>query len=221
VGASFDAYIASLVHWSAKEYRSREAEHHIIEYACWEARAGEVSESASAYMDAMLEDSVSESGSSEQKKLPNPRQILILILKSYFFVSDTFVLKVAPAVNVSTEKLQSMIDQLRAMRSVRDANIRKAQERLHCEYYRCLAYQKRLNALDKGTAMQTKVTGRIKRARERYKLLKERLASIGTEASNRQVAEVLGIPKGTVDSTMYAIKQKMKLGLYDGIVKNN
>jgi hypothetical protein len=202
-----------MVHWSAKEYRSREADHHVTEYACWEARAGEVAEYEPAYTDVTLEDSGK--GKSEQKKLPNPRQILILLLKSYFFVSEDFITRVAPSIGMSPEKLQCLIDKLRAMRFDRDEEIRDIQERLHCEYYRSLSYQKRLDAQAEGSAMRAKMTGRLERTRARYKSMKERLANIGTEASNRQIAEVLGIPKGTVDSTMHAIKQKMKDGLYE------
>jgi DNA-directed RNA polymerase specialized sigma24 family protein len=212
VGASFDAYIASVVHWSAKEYRSREADHHVTEYACWEARAEEVAEREPAYMDVRLE----ESGKTmpEQKKLPNPRQILILLLKSYFFVSDDFITRVAPYMDISPEKLLCMIDKLRMMRFDRDEEIRDVQERLHCEYYRCLSYQKRLNAQPEGSSMQAKMEGRLERARMRYKIMKERLMGMGTEASNRQIAEVMGIPKGTVDSTLHAIKEKIKRGIY-------
>jgi DNA-directed RNA polymerase specialized sigma24 family protein len=212
VGASFDAYIASVVHWSAKEYRSREADHHVTEYACWEARAGEVAESEPTYMEITLEDSGN--GKPEQKKLPNPRQILILLLKSYFFVSEDFIRRVAPSIGMSVEKLQCLIDKLRAMRFDRDEEIREIQERLHCEYYRSFSYQKRLDAQAEGSAMQAKMTERLERTRAHYKSTKKRLANIGTEASNRQIAEVLGIPKGTVDSTMHAIKQKMKNGIY-------
>ena len=39
MGSSFDAYITSLVHRAAKEYRCRETDHYVTEYTCWQARA--------------------------------------------------------------------------------------------------------------------------------------------------------------------------------------
>jgi DNA-binding CsgD family transcriptional regulator len=38
--------------------------------------------------------------------------------------------------------------------------------------------------------------------------MKKRLAGLRLDASNRQVAEILRIPKGTVDSALYSIKKK-------------
>jgi hypothetical protein len=209
VGSSFDAYIATILRWSAKKYKALETDNHVIEYACWEARAEEVAESEPAYMDVLLEDSAAP----EQKKLPNPRQILILTLKSYFFMTEDFISQIAPAIGMTPEKLWDMIDELRLMRYERDEKIRKAQWRLHRTYYRCFCYQKRLGAAAESTMMLTKLTKRLERSRSRYKAMKERLDSIPKEASNRQVAEVLGIPKGTVDSTMHAIKQKIARGI--------
>jgi hypothetical protein len=50
---------------------------------------------------------------------------------------------------------------------------------------------------------------RLERARKRYKAMRKRLGGIRMNASNRIVAEVLGIPKGTVDSGLFAIKNHL------------
>ncbi|MCL2068640.1 MAG: hypothetical protein FWH00_01955, partial [Oscillospiraceae bacterium] len=42
LGSSFDSYITGIIHNAAKEYRSREAEQNLTEYACWQARAEEM-----------------------------------------------------------------------------------------------------------------------------------------------------------------------------------
>jgi hypothetical protein len=41
--------------------------------------------------------------------------------------------------------------------------------------------------------------------------MRERLAAIKIEASNRQVARVLNVPKGTIDSSLFALKRKWDL----------
>jgi DNA-directed RNA polymerase specialized sigma24 family protein len=38
--------------------------------------------------------------------------------------------------------------------------------------------------------------------------MKKRLGKMRTAASNRMIAEVLGVPLGTVDSSLYAIKNR-------------
>jgi DNA-directed RNA polymerase specialized sigma24 family protein len=42
--------------------------------------------------------------------------------------------------------------------------------------------------------------------------MRRRLRSIRLDPSNRQVAEVLGVPKGTIDSNLYAVKSKWRTG---------
>jgi DNA-directed RNA polymerase specialized sigma24 family protein len=207
LGSSFDAYICSIVHWSAKEYQSREADHHVTEYACWEARAEEESaanEGASVYRDT----------EENFKPVSNPRQVLVLLLKSYFFVSDDFITRVAPALCVSPEALTGMVDKLRELRADRETEIRDLQEQLHVQYYRSVAYQKQLESIPEGAARLETMNGRLERARARYANIKQRLATINREPSNSQIATVMGIPKGTVDSTLYAIKQKARRGVY-------
>jgi DNA-directed RNA polymerase specialized sigma24 family protein len=208
VGSSFDAYICSIVRWSSKEYRSRETDHRITECACWEARAEEdlaTGECTPVYMEA--EESF--------EPVKNPRQVLILLLKSYFFVSDDFIARVAPAIGVSPDKLTLMVDKLRELRGERESEIRDLQEQLHCQYYRCVAYRKQLESLAETAARRETMQGRLERAQMRYASIKKRLAAINRDASNSQIARVLDIPKGTVDSTLYAIKQKALRGVYE------
>jgi hypothetical protein len=199
-GASFDAYIGALVHWSAREYRTREAEHKITEYACWKAKAEEltVHNPEPEYSEIRV----------PVQPFPNPRQVLILLLKSYFYVSEDFLSRAAPALGMGKEKLRQLVDELRKLRLRRDEEIRGLRERIFCQYYRCLAFEKKLDLLPKGSVHYSRMEGRVLRARTRLAAMKTRLASMRMEATNRQIAEVLGIPKGTVDSSLHSIKQK-------------
>jgi DNA-directed RNA polymerase specialized sigma24 family protein len=201
-GSSFDAYIRSIVHWSAREYRFREADHHITEYACWDAQA----------MDMMACGPEPEYSENPPvfKPVPNPRQVLILLLKSYYFISEDFISRIAPAIGVKKEKLLLLIDELRKRRLERDEEIRTLQERIHTQYYRCLTLTKRINAAPEGSVFRERMEQCRDRAKIRLEKMRKRLAAIRLEASNRQVAEVLGVPKGTVDSNLHAIKSKWK-----------
>jgi hypothetical protein len=50
----------------------------------------------------------------------------------------------------------------------------------------------------------------LEKSKLRIKALRKRLGAIRLDATNRQVAEILGVPKGTVDSSLYAIKSRQK-----------
>jgi hypothetical protein len=201
-GASFDAYVASLIRWSIQEYRARETDHRVTENTCWKTQAAEM-EVHSAEPVYMEPEPVYDTA-------PNPRQLLVLLLKSYHYVSDDLLRRIAPAVGIEAEKLGNMLEELREMRLNREDEIRGLQERIHCQYYRCLVFERRMALAVEGSAKHERMKGCLERARRRLAAMRKRLSSIKVEASNRQVANVLGVPKGTIDSSLYAIKNKWK-----------
>ena len=202
LGLSFDAYITGMVNSAVKEYRCREADHNVTEYVCWRARAE----------DNMLLESEPEYLEGHNNSIPddiNPRQILFLLLKSYFFVSEEFVKRVSLTIGMNPGLVMGLIDELRQRRSKKEAAIMSLRERIHCQHYRCLAYQKRMTIAQPDTDYHEKMRYRLERAQKRYYSMKKRLAGMRMSASNRMIAEVLGIPRGTVDSSLFAIKNRL------------
>ena len=199
MGSSFDAYVTSLIYSASKEYRCREAEHRVTEYVCWQARAEEMAacESGNEYLEEQQEISIPEG--------IKPRQVLLLLLKSYYFVSDEFVKRVAPAIGMKSEEIQTMVDEVKKLRSQKDTEILDMRERLYCQHYRCLTYQKRMENAQPGTVYYERMKGRFERAKRRFTTMRKRLGGMRLDASNRMIAEVVGIPKGTVDSGLFAV----------------
>ncbi|MDR0375961.1 MAG: hypothetical protein LBH85_09635, partial [Treponema sp.] len=100
-GSSFEAYLASLLFWSAHEFFSSEIEHAITEQACWEARAGEiVCEEEQGYLVEKRRPFKNKTG-----KKVKANEIMVLLLKSYSFVSEDFLERIAPVVGVKAEEL--------------------------------------------------------------------------------------------------------------------
>jgi hypothetical protein len=203
IGSSFDAYMTSLVHGASREYRSREMEHDFTEGACWEAKAEEMS--------------VHESECEYKKKkkkvsLPDeikPKQILFLLLKSYYFLTDDFVEKTAAAIGMDSQLIWDMIDRLKVLCSDKESEILSLRERIHCQHYRCMVYQKRLISSPKGSIYHERIENQFLRARKRFYTMKKRLGGIRMTVSNKMIAEVMNVPKGTVDSGLYTIKKKL------------
>jgi DNA-directed RNA polymerase specialized sigma24 family protein len=203
LGASFDAYIGSMVRWTAREYRSRQADHRATEYACWLAKAE----------DMMVHSPEPEYPSAKPAPaFTNRRQILILLLKSYHFVSDDFLARVAAAIKMELEEVRRMVEELRDRRHKREEEIEGLRQRIHCQYYRCICFERRLGALREGSVLHGKMAERLVRAKTRLGGMKRRLGHLRFDATNRQIAEVLNIPKGTVDSNLYALKAKWRDG---------
>jgi hypothetical protein len=201
-GSNFDAYIGALINWSSREYHTREADHWVIEKAVWDARAREMTAGD-------REPDYLEPGPAP-KPVSNPRQVLMLLLKSYHFVSDDFAARAAPALGMPKEKLFRLICDMRQQRARREEEIQGLRERIHCQYYRCVSYERRMYAAPEGSLKQATMARYLENGKKRLASMRRRLSRIRLDASNNQVAQVLKIPKGTVDSSLAILKARMK-----------
>jgi DNA-directed RNA polymerase specialized sigma24 family protein len=212
-GASFDNYITSIIHWSAKEYRSKETAHYMTEFACWKAKAEET-------LVCSDEPEYDRSPTAPLKGIASPQQIVMLLLKSYYFVSDDFLNRIAAGVGMEKETIRNMVDEMRRKRTEREQEIRDLQEKIQRQYYRYLSLQHRLTSAFPGTAYHQKLKDRLERAKKRFASMRKRLEGIRADATNRQVAEIMHIPKGTVDSSLHTVKAKWRIKKEGGYSKN-
>lgn len=201
-GSSFDAYIASLVRWSIKEYRSREADMRVFEGAYWTARSEDAACDEEAEYDELC--------SAPAPAVGSKRQILILALKCYLHVSPDFSARIARALDMEQGALKNLMDRVAEKRARRDLEIHGLTERIAAQFYRCIAYENRWAAAPEGSAHRAEMQRRLEKARGRLQSMRRRLAGCRLEASNKIIAEVLGIPKGTVDSNLHSLKWKWK-----------
>ena len=208
-GASFEAYMCSVICMSAKEYRKRKADNSIAEYTTWAVRTSE------RYVHEEEQEYTTDGGNVQTaieltSRARNPKQLLILTLKCYCHVSEDFLDRIAARIGIAKEELREMTARLQSIRAKRDEKIRSMRERVHCQFYRCMVYEKKLELLttadNKIAALKMKE--RLEKARRRLEAMRRRLAGISSNATNNQIAEVTGLSKGTVDSSLYNLKMK-------------
>jgi len=199
-GASFDSYLGTLIKWASIEYRAHEADCNALESACWKARSQEiVAETEAEYM--------YDGGGFQPRK--NPRQVLMLTLKCCSYVSDDFSKRIAGAIGMKEECLHSLLDELRKKNAIREERLRTLEERCAAQYFRCVAFEGRLKAAPEGSAHKADMEQRLEFAKRRLSSMRRRLAHTLKEATNKEIAETLGIPKGTVDSCLFAAHRSM------------
>ncbi|MDR2518902.1 MAG: hypothetical protein LBD13_05750 [Spirochaetaceae bacterium] len=206
-GASFEAYVLSKLYWAAKGCRPRELSRSAAEGVFWKDRALEARERQGEYSEALPGETL-EIG--KNKPLSSPRQLLFLALKSYLYVSDEFISRMAPVIGIEPGRLADMIDTLRSMRLKQDTERQALTERIESQHYRCVLYAEQVKSAPAGSPSRERAESRLAKAEKRREAMRRRRAAMGANATNRQIAEVLGIPKGTVDSNLYALKQKFK-----------
>jgi DNA-directed RNA polymerase specialized sigma24 family protein len=198
-GSSFETYIGSMVRMTAKEFRSRNARAYLAESAAW----------MSAFPDMYTSEEAPEYGHIEEEISPNfthPRQLLILILKCCCYVSDDFLERAAPRMGIPGEELNRMVSSLRKLRAKREQYLADLQEKANYQFYRCIYYEKRLKALPENSIAFQRIKSKLKRGRDRLASMRERLAKSLPDPSNHQIAKLLGISKGTVDSVLYRLR---------------
>jgi DNA-directed RNA polymerase specialized sigma24 family protein len=207
-GSSFEKYIGSMIRLTAKEYRSRQIRDYFAESAAWITQVPEmnVREEAPEY---------NEFGTLEIKEaadlseiLKTPRQLLILILKCCNYISPDLLERITPKLDISCEVLNEMIGNLTEQRKKRETEAKLLRERANCQFYRCILYEKKLKTLAEGSNAAIRAQGRLERSRNRLNKMRKQLAKMRFDPSNYQIAKLLGITKGTVDSVLYNIKSR-------------
>jgi DNA-directed RNA polymerase specialized sigma24 family protein len=209
-GASFDSFISTVLRKSAKEYRTRTKTRSITEYSAWSIQVPELyaREEIPSYSYEMQKNSLSMLFKKNMRR-KNPKQLLMLILKCYYHVSDDFLERVACHTGVNKKELKALVEKLRKKRSKREDHIYRMKERVYCQFYRCIVYEKRLRYLNDNSIAHLRLKAKLEKARQRLEKMRERISKIRTDATNREVAEVVGISKGAVDSGLHNLKTKL------------
>ena len=204
-GASFETYIGALVRMTAKEYRVRLIRDYTEESAAWVTQIPDMyaCEHEPDYDEQVTETPV---------KLRNPRQVLILILKCYSYISMDFLEKIAPSLGIEMETLCAMIARLQKQREKHEEELMLLREKVNNQLFRCILCEQNLRAMAEDHIAVQRLKDQLRRRRSRLLKTRKRLARMHTDPSNLQIAEILGITKGTVDSVMYKLRGRRTKG---------
>ncbi|MDR2097344.1 MAG: hypothetical protein LBP37_02365 [Spirochaetaceae bacterium] len=203
VKSSFDAYMASMIRFSYQDYRDR--------------KRRRVAEENNYYKTAESEAAVCDPEADYEKKemlsgnyqIGEPNYILLVLLKSYYYVSDELLSKAAPVIGIEPEILGKMVDTLRCLQFKKIERLQKLIRYTHCLYYRCIKYEGLLAEKAENWPLRNVFSRRLEHGRQRLFTMRERLKSTRIEATNNDLAKVLGVPKGTIDSRWTLIKSKL------------
>ena len=99
-----------------------------------------------------------------------------------------------------------MVDQLKQMHEKRATDIAALREKINSQFYRCILYEKKLQTVMPDSAIAQRLRKNLKAGRDRLERTRRKLARSRIDPSNAQIAELLGISKGTVDSVLYNLR---------------
>jgi len=205
-GSSFDAYIHDRVNWGILDFKIESAERKTVESAYWTERSCEViCEPEEEYC------RVEESAASRPAPaivLNNPKQVLALALKCCFFVSDDFCEKIAPSLKIDARELRQKMERLRVVAAERAIRRRVLEERAATLYYRSVVLAAKLASAPEDSKRRSHCELSLNATRKRLESVRSRIGRIRLDASNREIAAELGVPKGTVDSGLYFLRRR-------------
>jgi len=208
-GASFDAYINSIVHMAAREYKEMEARNYHAELAAWITQLPDMFD---LEMESGNHDLQDGSGIPDDSRAArNARQLLILVLKCCHYFDESFLESVSGRVGMDSRILHHMIEVLKVCRKHREdgaENLRSLANRQLC---RCIFYETTLQATDTtNSVMIDRINTRLEYSRRNLEKTRGRLSRMHLDPSNAMIAELLGISKGTVDVSLHALKEHWK-----------
>ncbi|GMO21076.1 MAG: hypothetical protein Pg6A_08030 [Termitinemataceae bacterium] len=199
-GVTFEAFIYSTMRFNFREYLSRHARRMETEQSFW----SDVAKDTPYYEESLFEGEESMSPIRKTHK----KQSLMVFLKCYHAVSDSMIKRMSSYLGMREESLRAMIDELRKERCEIELSFNELRERCKAQYYRCMNYERRLDRVERGSAAFGILFKRLTGHRERLLRMRRRLKNMRVEATNQQVARVMGIAKGSVDSGISAFKRK-------------
>ncbi|HUI69283.1 MAG TPA: hypothetical protein VL354_02105 [Spirochaetia bacterium] len=141
------------------------------------------------------------------------KNLLFLVLKCSRNLDPQRTQVLAGLAGVSAKYLESLVAELCQSRAPREARL---------ETFRC----RRNGAFSLARLLETELVTeidenrraelfrRLQKARKRMRGAAERMARVGLAPTNREIARILGMPKGTVDSGLYWLKKKL-FAVYD------
>ena len=207
-GSSFEAYIYSMVRLTAREFRGIFMRHYTSESAAWITQIPDMftCEPEVEY----LENIAKGRGLPEREapKLSNPRQLLILVLKCCSYISGDFTEKISAQLEINADDLLDMFENLREMREKRESRINGLREKANSLFCQCLFYDQTLRAMPEKSVFTQRLKEHREQSQKKLDIVRRKLSRLHTDPSNNQIAQVLGLSKGAVDSALHALKKR-------------
>ena len=142
------------------------------------------------------------------RKPADRKRLLIWALKQVRSLREPDLEKLAAWTGTGVERLRALCAGLQERLERRERRLGLLAERRNRAFTTLQLAQQAL-AGEAEPAGRTRLAGRADRARRCLRRSQERMARVPLQPSNRELAQVLGLPKGTVDTSLYWLKRRL------------
>lgn len=210
-GKSFRAFFTSSLRWRMKSFRSLSE----VNKSCWE-----LMDNSSHYLDKLPAKTEADKAydfsiKSAVELLGRPqskiakRRFLILALKAFPENNHQFIKEFSEYIDLPQRVLEHYYERLKANIYPRKKQMRRLTTRLNSYYFRSLCIKHALFSSEEGP-YKSYWQRKLHLNEKKMIILRKKLLNLSCQPKNEDIAQLLGIPKGTVDSGLFYMRSKLR-----------
>lgn len=214
-GVPFETYLASVLRWQAISFARRRSR----DEQTWAMGARLAPESIPEPDEPSdLERFSAPNGSPKRPPVTrfgasDRRSLLLLVLKCCRRLDPADLAAAAEATGVGPERLAGLIERLRAGMEPVERRLAALRERRNQAYSEARMLETELAGCPEPAAAD-RLQRRREAANRRMHAAIARMARVRRDPTNREIAQALGVPKGTVDCALVQLKRKLASGYH-------
>ena len=155
-------------------------------------------------------------------KAGNPRlckRLLMLTLKNAYYIDDSYIERIAELTGCSRSWLEDAVQELRLRGEKRRQRLETYEIRANKAYLEICRIHRELGLCLEATK-QHELRKRLRLVRTRMRRACRGKNSVLLNPTNREIAEVMGIPKGSIDSGLYLLRKELSIPAESGEASN-
>jgi len=213
-GKPFEWYFNSVLHWHYKEYCSQKRREEIQWTVARNAAFWELPDPAPVCTRMPASEggcrtiiAMDRWGKSRQATCR--RRVLFTALKNACNLDDSAFSWISRVSGVKEDHLVGMVEALRANLYQRELRLHKMYMRRNNIFTKILLLQRDLS-WEVDPALKTEIALSLSQLRVRLRTLQRKIRGVKLRPSNREIAELLQIPKGTVDTSLFWFRRQLR-----------
>jgi len=215
-GKPFEVYLVSCMKWQMKTFLSKQIRddrrRRVIEHiSATDAYSQNDYEDCGTEVDEeepyipLLKSILKIDSKGNVTEEPFKRRLLYLALSSCEYVSEHIVIRISIMTGIPKLKIEELMKALDERMEKTRARLRMLQTRRNSHYFRIVYVHEELSR-NPDREKRLNLMEELKEEKRKFERTCEELRNLQAGPSHRDIAEVMGIPKGSVDSGIYYIR---------------
>jgi len=215
-GKPFEVYLVSCMKWQMKTFLSKQIRddrrRRVIEHiSATDAYSQNDYEDCGTEVDEeepyipLLKSILKINSEGNVPEEPFKRRLLYLALSSCEYVSEHIVIRISIMTGIPKLKIEELMKALDERMEKTRARLRMLQTRRNSHYFRIVYVHEELSR-NPDREKRLNLMEELKEEKRKFERTCEELRNLQAGPSHRDIAEVMGIPKGSVDSGIYYIR---------------